>query len=86
LTKVLLGKIKGRADDIAVFLREKIGDVVETDGGDLIVDLPDGTSSQSALLKTYLKRFLYLNDLRSDHRVLVNKDEIEIVELEKNEE
>lgn len=86
MTKIILGKLKGRAEDIAAFLREKIGAVVEVDGGDLTIDLPERNPSKSTLLKTYLKRFLYLNDLRSDHRVLVKADEIKIVELEKDEE
>ncbi|MDA4117480.1 MAG: hypothetical protein OK455_03965 [Thaumarchaeota archaeon] len=81
--KILLGTLKDRGDDLAAFLEPRIGAKPEVGGGELNVDdssMKKGLRSRH--VKTYIKRFLSIEKIRSDYRVLVESGELRLVELE----
>ena len=85
--KILLGTLKDKGDDLAAFLEPRIGVKPEVGGGELDIEdksLKEGVRSRH--VKTYIKRFLSIEKVRDDYRVLVDSGEIRLVELESDEE
>ncbi len=85
--KILLGTLKEKGDELATFLEPRIGVKGEVSGGELDIDdksLRDGVRSRQ--VKTYIKRFLSIEKVRRDYRVLVEGGELRLVELELGEE
>ena len=85
--KILLGTLKDKGDDLAAFLEPRIGVKPEVGGGEL--DIEDSSirkGVRSRHVKTYIKRFLSMEKVRDDYRVLVESGELRLVELEGEEE
>ncbi|HEV2390220.1 MAG TPA: hypothetical protein VGS04_05800 [Nitrososphaerales archaeon] len=85
--KILLGTLKDKGDDLAAFLEPRIGVKGEVSGGELDIEeksLKKGIRSRH--VKTYIKRFLSMEKVRDDYRVLVEGGELRLVELEGTEE
>lgn len=85
--KILLGTLKDKGDDLAAFLEPRIGVKGEVSGGELDIEeksLKKGIRSRH--VKTYIKRFLSMEKVREDYRVLVDGGELRLVELEGTEE
>src|SRR5271169_1033000 len=85
--KILLGTLKDKGDDLAAFLEPRIGVKPEVGGGELDIEdksLKEGIRSRH--VKTYIKRFLSIEKVRDDYRVLVDSGELRLVELEGEEE
>ncbi len=85
--KILLGTLKEKGDDLAAFLEPRIGVKGEVSGGELDIEdksLKKGIRSRH--VKTYVKRFLSMEKVRDDYRVLVEGGELRLVELEGTEE
>lgn len=85
--KILLGTLKEKGEDLAEFLEPRIGVKGEVSGGELDIEdksLKKGVRSRH--VKTYIKRFLSIEKVRRDYRVLVEGGEIRLVQLEGEEE
>jgi hypothetical protein len=85
--KILLGTLKDKGDDLAEFLEPRIGVKGEVSGGELDIEdksLKKGIRSRH--VKTYIKRFLSIEEVRDRYRVLVEGGELRLVELETDEE
>ncbi len=85
--KILLGTLKDKGEELAAFLEPRIGVKPEVGGGEL--DIEDGAirkGVRSRHVKTYIKRFLSMEKVRQDYRVLVDDGELRVVELEREEE
>jgi hypothetical protein len=85
--KILLGTLKDKGDELAAFLEPRIGVKPEVGGGELdIADASIKKGIRSRHVKTYIKRFLSIEKVRDDYRVLVDNGELRLVELEGEEE
>ncbi|MCP8316318.1 MAG: hypothetical protein H3Z52_07275 [archaeon] len=87
MLKIELGDLKDKSEDLAKFLEEKLKLKPSTEASSLVLD--DAKSKvklKKSLLKTYLKRYLHLNDLRKSYKVLVKEDELRLVALKVKEE
>ncbi|MGH9920322.1 MAG: hypothetical protein ACRD6W_15825 [Nitrososphaerales archaeon] len=85
--KILLGTLKEKGDDLAAFLEPRIGVKGEVSGGELDIEdksLKKGIRSRH--VKTYIKRFLSMEKVRDNYRVLVEGGELRLVELETDKE
>ncbi len=85
--KILLGTLKDKGDDLAAFLEPRIGVKGDVSGGELDIEdksLKKGIRSRH--VKTYVKRFLSMEKVRDNYRVLVEGGELRLVELETDEE
>lgn len=85
--KIILGTLKDKGDALAAFLEPRIGVKPEVGGGELdIEDKSIKKGIRSRHVKTYIKRFLSMEKVRDDYRVLVDSGELRLVELEGSEE
>jgi hypothetical protein len=85
--KILLGTLKDKGDELAVFLEPRIGVKGDVSGGELdIEDKSIKKGIRSRHVKTYIKRFLSIEKVRDNYRVLVEGGELRLVELETDEE
>jgi len=85
--KILLGTLKDKGDALAVFLEPRIGVKGEVSGGEMdIEDKSMKKGIRSRHVKTYIKRFLSIEKVRDNYRVLVDGGELRLVELETDEE
>ena len=74
MVEIELGKIKKVSGEMSSFLEEKLGIKVTVEGDTLII--PEGEEKgtvRTSLLKTYLKRFIYLKGMRKDYRIFVDR-------------
>ena len=85
--KVVLGTLKYKGDELATFLEPRVGakpslsgDAIEIDDG----EVREGVKPRH--VKTYIKRFLYMNKVRKNYRVFVSGRELTIQEIELGEE
>lgn len=84
--KILLGTLKDKGDALAEFLEPRIGVKGEVSGGELdIEDKSIKKGVRSRHVKTYIKRFLSIQKVRDDYRVLVEGSELRLVELAPSE-
>ncbi len=85
--KILLGSMKDKGDELATFLEPRIGVKAEVSGGELeIEDESMRKGVRSRHVKTYIKKFLSIEKLRKDYRILVEGGELRLVELVGEEE
>jgi hypothetical protein len=88
--KVILGTLKDRGDDLATFLEPRVGTKPSLSGGEIEIEdkgIKEGVRPRQ--VKTYIKRFLYMNGVRKKYRVFVSGKELTIQEIvlgEKEEE
>ncbi len=85
--KVALGTLKNKGEELVTFLEPRVGakpalsgDAIEIDDG----DVREGVKPRQ--VKTYIKRFLYMNGVRKNYRVFVSGKELTIQEIELGEE
>jgi len=84
--KVELGTLKDKAEDVAAFLEPRVGTKPTVSGSEVEIDdesIRKGVKARH--VKTYLKRFLFTNDLRKNYRVQVKGQELTVQELELSE-
>ncbi|MDE1852939.1 MAG: hypothetical protein KGI38_04220 [Thaumarchaeota archaeon] len=85
--KVALGTLKDKGDALVVFLEPRVG-VKPSLSGDAI-EIEDESLREGVRprhVKTYIKRFLYMNGVRKKYRVFVSGKELTIQEIELGEE
>ncbi len=79
--------MKGKGDELVAFLEPRVG-VKPSLSGDAI-EIEDGSVREGVKprhVKTYIKRFLYMNGVRKKYRVFVAGKELTIQEIELGEE
>ena len=84
--KVTLGTLKDKGDDLVAFLEPRVGTKPSLSGGE--IDIEDGQVKEGVRprqVKTYIKRFLYMNGVRKKYRVFVAGKELTIQEIELGE-
>lgn len=87
MLKIELGDLKDKGEDLANFLEKRLKLKPSIETSSLVLD--DAKSKvklKKGLLRTYLKRYLHINDLRKSYRVLVEEDKIRLVALKVEEE
>lgn len=85
--KVTLGTLKEKGDDLVSFLEPRVGTKPSLSGGE--IEIEDDKVRQGVKprqVKTYIKRFLYMNGVRKNYRVFVAGKELTIQEIELGEE
>ncbi len=85
--KVTLGTLKGKGDELAAFLEPRVG-VKPSVSGDSIVIEDEGVREgvRPRQVKTYIKRFLFMNGVRKKYRIFVSGKELTIQEIVLGEE
>jgi sRNA-binding protein len=84
--KVELGTLKDKAEDVVAFLEPRVGTKPTVSGSEVEIDdegIRKGVKPRH--VKTYLKRFLYTNNLRKNYRVQIKGQELTVQELELGE-
>ena len=84
--KVALGTLKDKGDDLVAFLEPRVGTKPSLSGGDIEIEdekVKEGVRPRH--VKTYIKRFLYMNGVRKKYRVFVAGKELTIQEIELGE-
>jgi hypothetical protein len=84
--KVALGTLKDKGDDLVAFLEPRVGTKPSLSGAE--IDIEDGEVKEGVKprqVKTYIKRFLYMNKVRNKYRVFVSGKELTIQEIELGE-
>jgi len=84
--KVTLGTLKDKGDDLVAFLEPRVGTKPSLSGGEIEIEdeeVKEGVKPRH--VKTYIKRFLYMNGVRKKYRVFVAGKELTIQEIELGE-
>ena len=84
--KVALGTLKDKGDDLVAFLEPRVGTKPSLSGGEIEIEdeeVKEGVKPRH--VKTYIKRFLYMNGVRKKYRVFVAGKELTIQEIEVGE-
>ena len=84
--RVKLGTLKDKGADLAGFLEPRVGAKPMVSGDTIEID--DGSVRPGVKprhVKTYIKRFLFMNGVRKDYRVFVAGSELTLQELERGE-
>jgi hypothetical protein len=88
--KVVLGTLKDKGEQLATFLEPRVGAKPSVSGDAIEIEdesIREGVRPRQ--VKTYIKRFLYMNGVRKNYRVFVVGKELTIQEIvlgEKEEE
>jgi sRNA-binding protein len=88
--KVVLGTLKDKGEQLATFLEPRVGAKPSVSGDAIEIEdesIREGVRPRQ--VKTYIKRFLYMNGVRKNYRVFVAGKELTIQEIvlgEKKEE
>lgn len=85
--KVALGTFKDKGDELAAFLEPRVGTKPSLSGDSM--EIEDGSlraGVRPRQVKTYIKRFLYMNGARKKYRIFVAGKELTIQEIEIGEE
>jgi len=85
--KVALGTLKDKGNELAAFLEPRVGSKPSLSGDE--IEFEDGSLREGVRprhVKTYIKRFLYMNGVRKKYRVFVSGKELTIQEIEVGEE
>lgn len=85
--KVTLGTLKDKGEELSVFLESRVGAKPELSGGAIEIDegaVREGINTRR--VKTYIKRFLFMNGVRKTYRVFVDGNELTVQEQELAEE
>lgn len=84
--KVALGTLKDKGDQLVAFLEPRVGTKPSLAGD--AIEIEDESVRQGVKprqVKTYIKRFLYMNGVRKNYRVFVSGKELTIQEIELGE-
>ncbi|HUH82257.1 MAG TPA: hypothetical protein VLX33_00085 [Nitrososphaerales archaeon] len=85
--KVALGTFKDKGDQLAAFLEPRVGTKPSLSGDSMeIEDESIRAGVKPRQVKTYIKRFLYMNGVRKKYRIFVAGKELTIQEIEVAEE
>lgn len=80
MVKIELRDLKDKGEDLAAFLEKRLMIKPSIEGSTIILDdTKSKVKLKKSLLKAYLKRYLHINELRKNHRVLVKDDEFRLV-------
>ena len=85
--KVTLGTLKGKGDELAAFLEPRVGTKPSVSGESMEIEddsMREGVRPRQ--VKTYIKRFLFMNGVRKKYRVFVSGKELTIQEIVLGEE
>ena len=85
--KVVLGTLKDKGELLATFLEPRVGAKPSVSGDAIEIDdesVREGVKPRQ--VKTYIKRFLFMNGVRKNYRVFVAGKELTIQEIELEEE
>jgi len=85
--KVVLGTLKDKGELLATFLEPRVGVKPSLSGDTMEIDdesIREGVKPRH--VKTYIKRFLFMNGIRKNYRVFVAGKELTIQEIELEEE
>lgn len=85
--KVVLGTLKNKGDELATFLEPRVGAKPSLSGDAIEIEdeeIREGVKPRQ--VKTYIKRFLFMNGVRKNYRVFVSGKELTIQEIELGEE
>tara|TARA_B100000315_G_scaffold209153_1_gene204766 strand:+ start:29 stop:511 length:483 start_codon:yes stop_codon:yes gene_type:complete len=85
LVQINLGKSKVNGENIVSLLNEKLGGSAVLEGKRILFKDED-KSVRMKDVKTYLKKYLHREGLRKQIRILVDKGEVILVELQQEEE
>ncbi len=80
--KVELGTLKDKGEEVAAFLEPRVGTKPSVSADSL--EIEDGSVRQGVKprhVKTYIKRYLYMNKLREKYRVFVAGKELTVQEI-----
>ena len=81
--KVSLGTLKDKGEELATFLEPRLGTKPSLSGDAIeIEDAGVREGVRPRHVKTYIKRFLYMNGVRKNYRVFVAGKELTIQEIE----
>lgn len=81
--KVALGTLKDKGDQLVAFLEPRVGTKPSLAGDAIEIEdesVREGVKPRQ--VKTYIKRFLYMNGVRKNYRVFVSGKELTIQEIE----
>ncbi|MEM3509721.1 MAG: hypothetical protein QXE57_00320, partial [Nitrososphaerales archaeon] len=78
---VKLNELKDLAQNLANFLKERVGVDVSVQGDTLVVSRSDNEKLNARRLKVYLKRFLHIEGLRKKYRVLIKSGELNFIKI-----
>ena len=84
--KVALGTLKDKGDKLVAFLEPRVGTKPSLSGDAIEIEdesVREGVRPRQ--VKTYIKRFLYMNGVRKNYRVFVSGKELTIQEIELGE-
>ena len=85
--KVTLGTLKDKGDELAAFLEPRVGSKPSVSGDSMEFDdegVREGVKPRQ--VKTYIKRFLFMNGVRKKYRVFVSGKELTVQEIVTGEE
>jgi|TARA_B100000959_G_C14929399_1_gene602949 hypothetical protein len=85
LVQINLGKSKVSGDDIVLLLNEKLGSSAVLEGKKILFEDEDKPVRMKDI-KTYLKKYLHREGLRKQTRIIIDKGEINFVELQQEDE
>jgi hypothetical protein len=81
--KIALGTLKNKGDELAAFLEPRVGSKPSLSGDEIeFEDASVRAGVRPRHVKTYIKRFLYMNGVRKKYRVFVSGKELTIQEIE----
>ncbi len=84
--KVALGTLKNKGEELVTFLEPRVGAKPSLAGDAIEIedkDVREGVKPRQ--VKTYIKRFLYMNGVRKNYRVFVSGKDLTIQEIELGE-
>jgi outer membrane biosynthesis protein TonB len=84
--KIALGTLKEKGQELAAFLEPRVGTAPSVSGD--AIEIEDGSVKAGVKprhVKTYIKRFMYMNGVRKNYRVFVTGKELTIQEIELGE-
>lgn len=85
--KIALGTLKDKGEDLVAFLEPRVGTKPSISGDTVEIEdegIREGVRPRH--VKTYIKRFLYMNGVRKNYRVFVAGKELTVQEIEVGEE
>ena len=84
--KLALGTLKDKGEELAAFLEPRVGTKPQLSGDSMEIDDKAAKKGMKPRkVKTYIKRFLYMNGIRKSYRVFVEGDELTVQEIELSE-
>jgi hypothetical protein len=82
--KVALGTLKSKGDALVTFLEPRVGAKPSLSGDAIeIEDESIRAGVKPRQVKTYIKRFLYMNGVRKNYRVFVSGRDLTIQEIDR---